>query len=147
MKRGFVGESWSVPFNEGKLYAIASLIPRISSPARCLNIGCGEGIIAEVIKRKGYLYYGLDLSKGILRRARCSLGNNNIFVQVDANYLPFKRCCFDLVIALEIIEHVDNPCKLLKEADSVLINGGYLIISTPNKISLEGIKGKIKSLS
>jgi len=116
-------------YNEGRLYAIASLIPRTSSLARCLDIGCGEGMIAEVIKRKGYLYYGLDLSKEILRRARCSLSNNNIFLQADANYLPFKKCCFDLVIALEIIEHIDNPCKLLKEVNSILINGGYLIIS------------------
>lgn len=59
--------------------------------------------------------------------------------------LPFNKNCFNLVVALEIIEHVENPHKLLMEVNDVLISNGLFIISTPNRISLEGVKGRIQN--
>ncbi len=52
----------------------------------------------------------------------CNLNNSN---------MPFQNACFDVVIAGDVIEHVENPSHFLREVNRVLINNGKLILSTP----------------
>ena len=134
------------PYNVGRQRCITDLIPSSSSLAYALDVGCGIGMMAERVMKKGYIYVGLDVSKDILLRgSRLNSKGNIHFLQGEARSLPFKRC-FKLVIALEIIEHLKDPHKLLTQINNILLDGGYLVISTPNKVSLEGIKGKIQEL-
>jgi 2-polyprenyl-3-methyl-5-hydroxy-6-metoxy-1,4-benzoquinol methylase len=125
---------------------VANLIPPTPSAAYALDLGCGTGIMAQIVWEKGYTYIGLDISKNALLKGCQSDRRDSIhFLKGDASSLPFKRL-FKLVIALEIIEHLKDPCKLLVEINKVLLDDGYLLISTPNKVSLEGLKGKVQEL-
>ena len=65
-----------------------------------------------------------------------------MFARMDASHLGFKNASFDIIIALEIIEHLVDPDFFLDGLKKVLKEGGILVISTPNRHSLEGLKGK-----
>jgi 2-polyprenyl-3-methyl-5-hydroxy-6-metoxy-1,4-benzoquinol methylase len=131
------------PYDLERVKCVVSLIPLSQSTAYALDLGCGDGMIGKTITKKGYVYIGLDISRtAILKGKNSQTKSSNIhFLRGDVNHLPFKPR-FKLVVALEIIEHLENPCKLLVEINNVLSEDGYLVISTPNRVSLEGLKGK-----
>ncbi|MCW4000706.1 MAG: class I SAM-dependent methyltransferase [Candidatus Bathyarchaeota archaeon] len=121
---------------------VASLIPKSSSTKLALDIGCNTGIMAEAIESSGYTYIGLDISKDAISTCHdCNLYRH--LMLADATSPPF-RSCFSLITALEIIEHLDNPEIFLDRLANLLVDNGYLLISTPNRLSLEGAKGKLE---
>ncbi len=130
------------PYNTGRFRCVSSLIPTSNLPAYALDIGCSTGEMAEIVKRRGYVYIGNDLLREVLPTERNPEIKNAHFFQGDAQYLSLRQS-FKLVLALEVIEHLTNPEKFLSEIHRILVKGGYLIISTPNKISLEGLKGRL----
>jgi len=92
---------------------------------RVLDVGCANGRFHELIYREGV--YGLDIID------KCSIRKN--FFAGDAQDMPFKNNFFDVVVAGELIEHLDNPHGFMSEAMRVLKKGGLLLLSTPNKNS------------
>jgi len=90
-----------------------------------LDIGHESGSLHELIFNKNV--YGLDLYVKKYKKNS---------VKGDAQYMPFKNKSFDSLIAGEVIEHLIEPNKFLKECKRVLKNNGLIIISTPNKKSL-----------
>ena len=58
--------------------------------------------------------------------------SNQELIQFDAQRLPFKSKQFDVVISIQVIEHLADPIDFLAECTRVLKMGGFLILSTPN---------------
>lgn len=91
----------------------------------CLDLGCGTGAYAELIKDTGRVPIGLDLSGDQLRHAgphyerRVVLG--------DAQRLPFADATFETVLAAWISTDVDDYGQVLREIARVLVPGGALI--------------------
>ena len=96
-----------------------------------MDIGRGDGVLLSLINR-GRLY-GIDLDQSSLNYAATKVKAK--FLKAPAELLPFQSGFFDVVIATEIIEHLDQPQKLLAEANRVLKSGGRLILTTPVKTS------------
>jgi 2-polyprenyl-3-methyl-5-hydroxy-6-metoxy-1,4-benzoquinol methylase len=99
-----------------------------------LDCGCARGVWSKELKQRGLDVVGLDLSR---KRLEMSLkeGNNTNVVCGSATNLPFKQDCFDSVVFLEIVEHMDETHQntALKEINSVLKPGGNIVATTPNK--------------
>ena len=94
-------------YNVGRFRCITDLIPSTSSPAYALDVGCSTGRIAQIVRKKGYEYVGLEISKDKLLKASNLRSKGDVcFLQGDAISLPCK-CCFKLVVATEIIEHLE----------------------------------------
>lgn len=90
------------------------LVRKLLKKSKILDIGCGENkIVPNAIGLDVYPYKGVN-----------KIGN--------AEKLPFKNESFDTVTMLEVIEHLKNPERALKEIHRVLKKGGQVIISTPN---------------
>lgn len=97
-------------------------------PKSVLDAGCGEGIISQyILSQFNFNMCGIDLSGDMLHKSSKILP----VVCASAHKLPFKDKTFDLVICLEVLEHIDMPEKGLLELARV---GEYAIISVPNDI-------------
>jgi SAM-dependent methyltransferase len=111
---------------------------------RILDLGCGEG-------RNSFLFAaeneacGLDICpKRMLLNEENALDKSyGTLIVSNAISLPFPEASFDIVICLEVIEHVTETRQLVAEINRVLKAGGRLIMSTPNLVSLGNRLGMI----
>jgi SAM-dependent methyltransferase len=96
-----------------------------------LDIGCGEGYGAEILKKAGAMVVAVDIHLPALK----NINNNEIFrLCADAFKMGIKGSSFDLVVGSHIIEHFDD-CErelFLSEIKRVLRPGGAVFIATPN---------------
>jgi 2-polyprenyl-6-hydroxyphenyl methylase / 3-demethylubiquinone-9 3-methyltransferase len=107
-----------------------------SGPAFVLDIGCGGGLLARHLAAEGHRVTGLDASVGSLRAARTSdkqLISAPAYFAGDAYNLPFATASFDAVCALDFLEHVTEPGRVIAEAARVLKPGGLFLFHTFNR--------------
>lgn len=90
---------------------------------RILDVGAGDGLIADVLKAKGV---ELDVTAVDLARQ-----HGVDVVLGDAAALPFGDASFDAVFLGDVIEHLPDPVPALREAHRVLEPGGTLYVTTP----------------
>jgi len=110
--------------------------PRASLPgSRVLDIGCGAGATMDHLKRFGQPH-GIDLSEIPLRFSR-QRGHQRT-LRASATELPFDSESFDLVTALDVIEHLDDDARGLAEIRRVLKPGAPAVIFVPAFQSLWG---------
>ncbi len=116
---------------------IASHLGRDSASAlsglRILDVGCGGGLMSEALARLGAQVVGVDASPGNVAAARLHARSQNITVDYrlgePAEVLaPEER--FDVVLALEVVEHVSDVPAFLATAAALLAPGGMLFVST-----------------
>lgn len=114
---------------------------RVKDSTKILDIGCGRGTLGHYLTGRKYIY-GIDISenaiseaKKILKRADC--------INLDQQDLPHDSAFFDIIISLDVIEHLFDPIHFLKETFRVLKPGGELILSTPNILHEELIKSLV----
>lgn len=112
---------------------------RYTSPGgRALELGAGSGALAERLQAAGFNVIAADIENYF------ELGSE--FLQLDLNDPNFERalsCKFDLVTAVEVIEHLENPTAFLRSIDKLLKPGGTAILTTPN---VENVPARLKFL-
>jgi SAM-dependent methyltransferase len=115
----------------GRRMLVESWLPTYGSEhvRKVVDIGCGTGYNLATLIAKGYQGVGIDLSSHGLRIARSRLPAGTL-VQGDGEELPFRSSTFDAVIALDVLEHVDDG-RALAEAFRVLRPGGLVVITVP----------------
>jgi SAM-dependent methyltransferase len=94
-----------------------------------LDVGCGSGTSARLIAGRGRRVVGTDISSLFLSAGR---GNG---CAADAAQLPFRRETFDVVGAMEFIEHVWPVGAVLREMARVVRTSGKIVITSPNLLS------------
>ncbi len=101
-----------------------------------LDIGCGGGIFSETLARAGARVSGIDQSTRSIEQARRHALDEDLRVDyhvADAAGLPFTDHSFDLVVASEVLEHVEDLQAVLGEIARVLRPGGLFVFDTPNR--------------
>lgn len=113
---------------------------------RILDMGCGGGFLTTALAQQGYEITGLDIHPENLNVARShdTTGSGN-FICGDARSAPFPSGSFDAVSILDLLEHVEDPEAIIKEASRLLIPGGLLLFHTFNRNPVAYIAG-VKSL-
>ncbi len=108
---------------------------RLARGKRVLDAGCGAGYGSAELAQAADSVVGVDRAAEAIDFARASYGLPNLrFEQASCEALPHPGGSFDLVVAFEVIEHLDNWREFLLEARRVLAPAGQLVISTPNKL-------------
>ena len=111
--------------------AVLNLIKDIS-PQSCLILGCGRGIIGEMIKERGFPVQGIDISEEAVEMAK-----TRGIKAIKENILHYKEEeKFPLIISLEVLEHTPNPSLILTKIKKLLLDKGIFIISLPNEFHL-----------
>ena len=128
------GRWWRRPGDRPVVFATA-LRKLGRSDGRLLDVGCGQGqFLARAARR--FDVYGIDISPARVQRARVVTGMDGAVTVGSATELPFRVSFFDVVCALDVVEHLDDPAVFLAEARRVLRPDGLLLFSTPNTASL-----------
>ncbi len=99
-----------------------------------LDIGCGAGFLSNDLAKAGHRVTGIDLSASSLRLAETMDATQSArYIRADAEQLPFEDESFDVVTAMDLLEHVDRPERVIAEASRVLKKGGLFFFHTFNR--------------
>jgi 2-polyprenyl-6-hydroxyphenyl methylase/3-demethylubiquinone-9 3-methyltransferase len=102
-----------------------------------LDVGCGGGLLSVPLAMDGHRVTGIDLSASSLAFARKKDITRSVhFELADAQMLPFADSSFDVVCAMDLLEHVPCAKKVVQEAARVLRPGGMFFFHTFNKTPL-----------
>jgi 2-polyprenyl-6-hydroxyphenyl methylase/3-demethylubiquinone-9 3-methyltransferase len=106
------------------------------SGLRILDIGCGGGILTEPLSRMGAIVTGIDPSPEVVAAARLHAGQQDLTVDyrtTTAEDLAGQSERFDVVTALEVVEHVIDIGAFTATCASLVKPGGMMIVSTINR--------------
>lgn len=112
----------------------AHIYRKFGRHAKVLDVGCGAGFLSNHLAREGFEVTGIDASQASIdvaarrdetRKARYVLG--------DALQLPFADASFDVVCAMDFLEHVEDPGAVVAEVARVLKPGGAFFFHTFNR--------------
>jgi SAM-dependent methyltransferase len=108
---------------------------RLARGKRVLDAGCGSGYGSLELARVAQSVTGVDVAAEAVEFARENYSAPNLtFDTASVNELPYGNETFDLVVAFEVIEHLEDWRGFLAEARRVLSPSGQLIVSTPNRL-------------
>ena len=126
-----------VPFTQARYDSVLAASAAVR-PQRVLDLGCGDGALTAMLARRGSTVIGLDLSElGVslasakMREAGCP----SPLLRGDAQALPFAAGSFDLIVAVDVIEHVPEASTLVSEVVRCLAPGGLFVVSTPQRVT------------
>lgn len=106
--------------------------------SRVLDVGCGSGLLLKKLSSqmsKNTLLVGIDSNRWLVRESAKSSTRASV-ICADAFYIPIRTNTFDYCFLIDVIEHVKRPRELLGGVRRVMKRGGYLIVNTPDKLSL-----------
>jgi 2-polyprenyl-6-hydroxyphenyl methylase/3-demethylubiquinone-9 3-methyltransferase len=97
-----------------------------------LDVGCGAGLLTEPLARLGARVTGIDASSEVIAVARDHAASMGLAIDYRSGDVQEIDGQFDLITAMEVIEHVADPAAFVKALADRLAAGGLLILSTPN---------------
>ena len=110
--------------------------PAVLSGLRVLDVGCGAGLVSEPLARMGATVVGLDPSQETIAAARLHAAEGGLAVDyraASAEELAAAGERFDVVLTLEVVEHVTDVATFIATAGSLVKPGGLTIASTINR--------------
>ena len=108
------------------------------SGLQVLDVGCGGGILADAMARKGAQVLGIDLAAKALKVAQLhaleAQTPNVLYREISAEALAMEQPgCFDVVTCMEMLEHVPDPASVVAACATLVKPGGWVFFSTINR--------------
>ena len=102
-----------------------------------VDIGCGAGLLTEPLARLGAAMTGVDAAPETVGAARAHAAASGLAIDYVAGGIEdLAGRGFDLVVSMEVIEHVSDPAAFVAGLAGALAPGGLMILSTPNRTPL-----------
>ncbi len=117
-------------------FALDLKAPRPFEGLRILDIGSGGGLMSEPLARLGAKVTGADAADGNIAVASLHAEEQGLeieYLNVTAESLAAEGRVFDVVIALEIVEHVADPAAFIATCHDLVRTGGMVVVSTLNR--------------
>ncbi|CAN5809194.1 class I SAM-dependent methyltransferase [soil metagenome] len=119
------------PWNRARARLTLAVLDRweVHPPARVRDAGCGWGVTLERLERKGYQAEGLDISRKALERIDRP---GRRLIEADLTRpLPRGNGEYDAVLALDVIEHLDDDRAAVERLGQLTKPGGIVVVSVP----------------
>ena len=104
---------------------------------RLLDIGCGGGLLCEPMSRLGFAVTGVDASERNIGTASAHAAEQGLAIDYRAStaedLLASGEPAFDMILNMEVIEHVADPRDFLRTTGRLLAPGGVMIVATLNR--------------
>jgi len=106
---------------------------------KVLDVGCGGGILAESMARRGADVTGIDLGTENLKAAALHAEQSNLNDTLRYQHIPIEQLAathagqFDVVTCMEMLEHVPDPAAIVEACFTLLAPGGVCVLSTINR--------------
>jgi len=104
---------------------------------RLLDIGCGGGLLCEPMSRLGFHVVGVDASERNIGTASAHAAEQGLIIDYRAStaeaLVEAGEPAFDLILNMEVIEHVADPGEFLRSCAQLLAPGGLMIVATLNR--------------
>lgn len=102
--------------------------------ATILDVGCGGGFLSNELALNGHKVTGVDLSHESIKVARAHDSTKSVeYLVADAFNLPFADESFEVLTAMDFLEHIEDPKAVIKEFSRVLKPGGLFFFHTFNR--------------
>lgn len=99
-----------------------------------LDIGCGAGFLTNALALEGHRVTGIDLSTKSLHVAEKRDSSKSVtYMQLDAFALPFAQKSFDVICAMDFLEHIEMPEQIIQKVATLLKPGGLFFFHTFNR--------------
>lgn len=128
------------------------IMSHLKPHSRVIDLGCGAGFLTNALAQAGHNVTGVDLSLPSLEIAKKSdLTQTVSYLHADVTEVPMPDHSFDAVCAMDLLEHVENPHKVIKEASRLLKPGGLFFFHTFNRtflswlIVIKGVEWCVKN--
>lgn len=105
-------------------------------PKTILDVGCGRGFYVKAISLYSFprSIYGVDINSQYIEKAKETIEDKRIVLEQGSIYnLPYKNRTFDFIICSEVLEHLSDDTKAIKEIYRLLKPGGTVAITVPNE--------------
>jgi len=103
---------------------------------RALDVGCGAGLLCEPLARLGAEVTGVDAAPELIAAAKAHAAGSGLAIDYRAVGVEAVDGLFDLVTAMEVVEHVADPAPFVASLAARVAPGGLLVMSTPNRTGL-----------
>lgn len=142
--------SWQIggPRHYYREKMILGVVSQMAPKGRLLDVGCGTGSLIMQLALRGYEVHGVDVSEECIRRTR-----ENLRLLVPENQIDIKKGSveridypderFDIVVAAEVLEHVENDTLTVREIYRVLKPGGVCVVTVPANPALWDISDEM----
>ena len=118
------------PLKQQKLHEILRLLPDNLAGLRCLDLGADNGIISYLLRQLGGEWSSSDLTAETCESIRYLVGERVARSRTDL--IPFPDSYFDIIVIVDILEHVEDDTAFCQELKRILKPEGTLIVNVPN---------------
>ena len=111
---------------------VAAALDDVEAGGTLVDIGCGQGRLHGFVSSRFRRYVGVD----VVRYDGFPATGEFHLLDLDSGRSPLPEGSADVVVAVETIEHLENPRALMRELTRVARPGGWVVVTTPNQGSL-----------
>jgi 2-polyprenyl-3-methyl-5-hydroxy-6-metoxy-1,4-benzoquinol methylase len=108
---------------------------------KLLDFGCGSGIFVEELEKAGFDAHGVDISDEAVRFGALQ-GIKNLSV-IDSHKINFSDNTFDVVLSMDVLEHLEDEEWALKEIERILKPNGIFVVMVPAYMFLWGVQDEV----
>lgn len=117
--------------NTGSLYEKVAQV--VGKNKKVLDIGCANGLFGKYLKKSKNTVYGIEISDKMAMQAKKNL--DKVFtLDIEKEHLPFKNNEFDVILCMDVLEHLFDSKATLQKLKNFLKPNGLLIVTIPNAV-------------
>ena len=100
---------------------------------KVLDLGCGGGILSEALAKAGGLITGIDIEPSLIDVAKKHAKLSGLDIDYQVLNIADLKQKFDVIVCMEMLEHVANPMEIVASMAACLKSGGLVFLSTINR--------------